>query len=231
MSELLSQVKIRTWEAADKGGTCALLKQAAYNNLTISYRLALSRRTTKLFLTTVTSVAFIVTRSFLISISAFASTLLFIYIGLYIGTLYYLHGKYLSDVKHVKKTYLSQDDTCFWVASLNDRIIGTIAIIKRPNKGINSKKIAWLRRMAVCQDYRRLGIGCQMVTKVIEFSGNHGYDQIELITTEVHEPARRLYEKMGFVCYAYKPYPYFGGLVNIWTYEFVLNLSAKDKIA
>lgn len=86
-------------------------------------------------------------------------------------------------------------------------------------------KVAWLRRMAIKSSFRGHGIAKQLVRTVIDFCRDRGYNVIFLITTEVHQPARALYNSMGFRQKAYRPYKHVGGLVNVWTYEFEMDLT------
>lgn len=85
-------------------------------------------------------------------------------------------------------------------------------------------KIAWLRRMAVKQKYRGLGVAKQLVRTAIDFCRQQKYNSIFLITTEFHQPARALYMTMGFKQLAFRPYKYIRGLFSIWTYEFEIKL-------
>ena len=85
-------------------------------------------------------------------------------------------------------------------------------------------RVAWLRRMAVKRSFRGHGIAKQLVRTVINFCRDHDYDVIFLITTEVHQPACALYSSMGFRQKAFKPCKHMGGLINVWTYEFEMDL-------
>ena len=145
-----------------------------------------------------------------------------IYLFTFLATLFYLYGSTLSDTKDIYTTYFKTDaDNHFWVAECDGEIAGTIAIVKKENSFCQKTgKVAWLRRMAVRKKFRRLGIAQKLVQTTIAFCKDHSYEVIELITTEVHKPARNLYLNMGFVQVNYKPYQYLYGFIKIWTYEF-----------
>lgn len=149
-----------------------------------------------------------------------------IYILTIIGFHYYLYGPPLSDMTDVKTVYFSDADNHFWVAECKGRVVGTIAIVKKPRPEFDPSlsKVAWLRRMFVHPDFRRRGIARQLLTFSINFCRRQGYNAIELITTEVNEHARQLYMNTGFKCVALKPYYYFYGLISIWTYELIYYL-------
>lgn len=73
-------------------------------------------------------------------------------------------------------------------------IIGTIGV----TRDYSSAVIAWVRRMAVKKAWRGKGVGSQLVDSVIKFCNARSYVAIELVTTECHNSAQRLYEKKGF---------------------------------
>ena len=148
----------------------------------------------------------------------------------------------VNNVSKLKEDYLKNRDTCFWVAEAtshrtrNREIVGTIAITHKRSQSSstsssvssprqrehnNSKKIAWLRRMVVKKRFRRMGIAKRLVTTAIQFCRQHRYDQIELITTDIHSAAKRLYEHVGFECASHRPHQYFHGYLKVWMYEYV----------
>jgi RimJ/RimL family protein N-acetyltransferase len=53
--------------------------------------------------------------------------------------------------------------------------------------------------MGVHKRYRRLGMGQQLVARAIEKAKERGLERIELEVFASNVPARKLYEKMGFV--------------------------------
>jgi len=78
--------------------------------------------------------------------------------------------------------------------SLSREIVGTIAVARAKESAV----IAWLRRTAVKKDWRKKGVGTALVDRVIKFCSQKGFIGIELVTTECHDSARKLYEKKGF---------------------------------
>lgn len=111
-------------------------------------------------------------------------------------------GPAITDLEDVCSTYQTDPRTNFWVAvDTNNRsdcgqsrIVASIAITQRGNP-----HVAFLRRVAVDQSYRRLGIARKLVKCAMDFCVAKNYDAIELVTTEAQNPARRLYEEEGFV--------------------------------
>ena len=102
-------------------------------------------------------------------------------------------------------------------------IVGTIAIADTPKT-----KTGKLRRMAVLKRYRGNGIAERLVKTLVEFCRERQYSKIELITTDIHRTAIKLYTRLGFQCVGYKPYKYLYGLIWVWTYEFELCLESEN---
>jgi len=131
------------------------------------------------------------------------------------------------DMANIERSYMNSNKTCFLVAEAyvaTDRnpsdirvpvfineaefqkypnieathsrreIIGTVGICRDREFAVT----AWIRRMAVKKEWRRLGVGSHIVDSVIKFCTQKGFVSIELVTTECHDSARRLYEKKGF---------------------------------
>ena len=83
----------------------------------------------------------------------------------------------------------------FWTVSVTDRVEGAIAIDSTDADG----KGAYLRYFIVSDMLRGQGIGNQLITTAIDFCRTHHYQRVYLWTFDGLNPARHLYEKMGFV--------------------------------
>ena len=82
----------------------------------------------------------------------------------------------------------------FWVASRGDRIEGSITI-----DGINAEtKGAHLRWFIMSDELRGKGVGNRLINTAMDFCLKNNYKQVYLWTFEGLNPARHLYEKMGF---------------------------------
>lgn len=149
------------------------------------------------------------------------------YFGIWGAHLYkakYLH----KDLTDIMKSYMASDKTYFFVAEamyipdkknrtpafvseiefnkmnwngfytsnpdLTREIVGTAAITREQNSAVR----AWLRRMAVKNEWRKKGVGSHLVDAVIRFCSQKGFIGIELVTTECHDSAKALYEKKKF---------------------------------
>jgi N-acetylglutamate synthase-like GNAT family acetyltransferase len=83
----------------------------------------------------------------------------------------------------------------FWIATDNEKLIGTIALID-----IGNRQSA-LRKMFVHKDYRGKdkGIGQQLLDQVTGWCREKGIDEIYLGTFDKLQAAQRFYVKNGFV--------------------------------
>jgi N-acetylglutamate synthase-like GNAT family acetyltransferase len=82
----------------------------------------------------------------------------------------------------------------FWIAKIDDEIIGTISLLDIGNRQ------GALRKMFVRKDYRgkEFGVGQKLLTTLLEWSRYKGITEIFLGTTEKFIAAQRFYEKNGF---------------------------------
>ena len=80
----------------------------------------------------------------------------------------------------------------FWVAELDGRIVGTVAI--RPKQGATCE----LKRLYVLSEARGHGVGRALYAHAESFARTAGYDRIWLDSSRRFREARRLYERSGF---------------------------------
>ncbi len=98
---------------------------------------------------------------------------------------------------------LRMPDVTFWTAWNDARLVGCCALkeLERTHGEVKSMRVA--------QDQRRSGIGGALVAHVIREARARGYRRLSLETGSMpfFEPARRLYERLGFErCAAFGPY-------------------------
>lgn len=68
------------------------------------------------------------------------------------------------------------------------------------------KDICEMKRLYVCNEYRGLGIGNQLISKIIEKARNLNYSYMRLDTLTTMKKAQELYKSYGF--YDIEPYVY-----------------------
>lgn len=97
------------------------------------------------------------------------------------------------DLKRVQEFYQTNKGN-FWVAKIQDDIIGTIALL---DIGYNK---AALRKMFVNKNYRgqEYAVGQKLLNALIDWAEQKEIKEIFLGTTEKFIRAQRFYEKNGF---------------------------------
>jgi len=97
------------------------------------------------------------------------------------------------DLKDIPAFY-QKDNGNFWVAIVENKVIGSIALLD-----IGNSRGA-LRKMFVHKDFRgkEYGIGRTLLNKLLEWARQKKFKEILLGTTERFIAAQRFYEKNGF---------------------------------
>ncbi len=106
----------------------------------------------------------------------------------------------------------------FWVASLEESIVGSIAIdgMDRESKG------AHLRWFIVATAYQGQGIGKILIEEAVEFSRKKKFGRVYLWTFSGLDPARHLYEEFGFKLCEQREGSQWGRTVTEQRFELIL---------
>ncbi|XP_053702096.1 N-acetyltransferase 8-like [Synchiropus splendidus] len=99
-----------------------------------------------------------------------------------------------SDLSDITESYLTQKDSCFWVAESDGRVVGSVACV--PSE--NTPECLELKRMSVHPSHRGMGIAKALCRTVAEFTQDRGYAAVHLHTSMVATNAQKLYEHYGF---------------------------------
>lgn len=84
------------------------------------------------------------------------------------------------------------EGSSLFVACIDDKIVGSIQILKQDN---NTAQLRWF---AVDASYRGCGIGSKLMDRAKQFCIEQGYKHVYLGTIDFLKDARRLYAKYGF---------------------------------
>ena len=149
---------------------------------------------------------------------------------LMVAGLLYFH-LFCRDLDDIGAEYMKAGRSHFWVAELDQAIVGIVALVDTAAKRCDNsnmtkfhdRRVAWLRRLAVVKDYRRCGVAQALVDECVKYCHRNDFDSIQLITTEMQEASMRLFKRLNFTLLSFKPYQY-AKVVTVWTYEFIYNL-------
>ena len=97
------------------------------------------------------------------------------------------------DLQDVDTFYRSGQGN-FWVATADDRVVGSIAL-----RDIGNQQAA-LRKMFVDSEYRgaKFGVAAALLKQLLEWAEGHHFREVFLGTTAQFLAAHRFYEKNGF---------------------------------
>jgi DNA-binding MarR family transcriptional regulator/GNAT superfamily N-acetyltransferase len=101
------------------------------------------------------------------------------------------------------KNYRPGREQC-WIAELDDVPVGGLFLTDEGDD------IARLRLLHVEPFARKRGIGDALVERCIQFAGDCGYHELILWTQAVLEPARRIYQRRGFIRFEQATHHHFG---------------------
>ncbi|KAJ8407642.1 hypothetical protein AAFF_G00274990 [Aldrovandia affinis] len=99
-----------------------------------------------------------------------------------------------EDLQDIRKSYMQGEESCFWVAEIQECIVGTVAILPaREETG------AWeLKRISVRRAYRGLGMAKALCRTALDFVAARGVENVVLFTSMVQTDAHQLYRSLGF---------------------------------
>lgn len=96
-----------------------------------------------------------------------------------------------SDVNDISGTY-SGKGNAFFVVEKDSKIVGTVGIKK------DTDESALLRRLFVDENYRKQGLGRELLARAIDFCKAEHYKEIIFRATDRMQSAMNLMKNMGF---------------------------------
>ncbi|XP_078392778.1 N-acetyltransferase 8B-like [Cetorhinus maximus] len=108
----------------------------------------------------------------------------------------YVRESLREDLADIEGRYLREAGGGFWVAleEGGGRLAGTVGALPDPG----DPAACQLARLSVDRRYRRHGLGARLTQTVLDFARARGYHRCSLQTSNVQEPALRLYRRLGF---------------------------------
>ena len=106
---------------------------------------------------------------------------------------YHFNGFYEKEMlEGMAELYNDLEGSQMWIAELDEKIVGDIAIIK---KGTDKAQLRWF---GVDLSLQGQGLGTELLKTAIYFCQEKGYRYLTLCTLELLKTARHLYAKFGF---------------------------------
>ncbi|WP_288227255.1 GNAT family N-acetyltransferase [uncultured Enterococcus sp.] len=96
------------------------------------------------------------------------------------------------DLLRIQEEYINTGGN-FWVALFDDKVIGTIALVRLENH------CGAIKKMFVTKDFRgEKQIGRKLLDTLVNYCKEQGYERLYLGTVEVLKAAQKFYKKNGF---------------------------------
>lgn len=146
-------------------------------------------------------------------------------------TVTYMSHRYIDtclrkDLNSISETYLKQQDSCFWVAESDGRVVGSVACLPAET----APGCLELKRVCVRHSHRRRGIAKALCRTVADFTRDRGYAAVILCTSVVQTDGQKLYEHMGYKKIREFLVPELvGKIMNFTLFEYRLDLQGDEK--
>ncbi|XP_036608208.1 probable N-acetyltransferase CML6 [Trichosurus vulpecula] len=144
-----------------------------------------------------TGALFLGSGSLLLSLLALSGLLVFLWLLARYPFKFYVDHALHTDMKDIKKSYLSDRGSCFWVAESEGQVVGTVCACPA-QEALRGKKCMELLHLSVRAEYRGQGIAKSLIQTLLQFAQDQGYDAVVVNALCFNYPAQRVYEKMGF---------------------------------
>ncbi len=125
----------------------------------------------------------------------------FLYAGLEVDDTSSQKDKITRDLNHFDsqtQAQWPQFNKRFWVATLNNVVVGCVGILNTLMQRINDKKMITLVRLSVSKQNRRRGIGEQLLETVENYCKEQQIERIRVTTQTNLVAGMALYEKRGY---------------------------------
>ncbi len=135
---------------------------------------------------------------------------------------------YEALVARVVAEYLAHHDPEVeraWIAELDGERVGAVFCVRVDDE------VAKLRLLHVEPTARGAGVGSALVDECVRFAKSAGYRTMELWTVSILAPARRIYQRAGFVLAESDTGPRFGHELTGQTWRLSLTAATTDRSA
>ncbi len=105
------------------------------------------------------------------------------------------------------KDLMADADTLVLVALDKGKVVGhSIAQVRKSSPAFKRERFGFIDEMAVKAEYRRCGVGTQLLEKILEWFGSQNIDMIELDVAAANQVGHPFWKKHGFQVYLHRLY-------------------------
>ena len=102
------------------------------------------------------------------------------------------------------EAHLADPDQALFVAEVDGDVVGLVRIQARERlevpdvPALTPRRYAMVQELVVAQTHQRRGIATRLMTEAHRWARDRGLTQVGLSVYDFNQPARRLYQKLGY---------------------------------
>ncbi|XP_063781491.1 probable N-acetyltransferase camello [Pseudophryne corroboree] len=190
----MADISIRTYKSGDYEAVRALFAEGMLSYVPSTIVHLLKRPLVYIPMSVSLITLHMAFRSYLLSLLGVASLLAAGFLLLKTMFRMYINKCHRGDLLNIEESYMMGQDSCFWVAESNGRVIGMVGVQPVPG----SRHAVLLRRLSVTKSQRHRGTARKLCMTVIDFARQRGYKQVTLDASTLLHAGHRLYQRLGF---------------------------------
>ncbi|XP_054845539.1 putative N-acetyltransferase 8B isoform X1 [Eublepharis macularius] len=196
-NSVMGDYHIRTYEDRDYEAVRTIFSHGIPEHALAAYWQVLRCPQTHTLLVAIIGVAYMISACLVCSLGVVASVLFMGWIYMKGQWKEYVQAALAKDLLDIRKTYLETKDSCLWVATSGEEVVGIVAAVQPDNHSQRGNTLE-LKHMTVVKAHRGRGLSKALTRTVIHFAQEHGYKEVVLGTSMVQNAAQQVYTGMGF---------------------------------
>ncbi|XP_072487999.1 probable N-acetyltransferase CML1 isoform X1 [Notamacropus eugenii] len=193
----MAPYSIRKYQDQDKEAVMDMFIKGTLSHIPSGFFRLLKQPRSFLLLLSVPGALFLGSGSLFLSLLVLPGLLVFLWLLTRYPFNWYVDNALRTDMKDIRKSYLSNRGSCFWVAELEGHVVGMVCACPAQQASRGQKCLEMLH-LSVRTEYRGLGIAKSLTQTLLQFAQDQGYDAVVLTTLCYNYPAQRIYEQLGF---------------------------------
>ncbi|XP_027695813.1 probable N-acetyltransferase CML6 [Vombatus ursinus] len=188
---------IRKYQDQDREAVMDMFIQGTLHHISSGFFHLLKQPRSFLLLLGGPGTLFLASGSLLLSLLAFPGILAFLWLVVRYPFNWYVDNALHTDLRDIRKSYLSDRGSCFWVAESEGQVVGMVCACRVQGFPGGQKRLELLH-LSVRPEQRGKGIAKSLTQTLLQFAQYQGYDAVVLSTLCFNYPAQRVYEQLGF---------------------------------